>query len=44
MFLYEVESIGRNILEKLNDNDIDNHFWEISEQLWCQIFIEGSLK
>jgi hypothetical protein len=44
MFLYEVESIGRNVLDKLSDKDIDNHFWEITEQLWCQIFIEGSLK
>jgi hypothetical protein len=44
MFLYEAEIIGRKVIDKLNDRDIDNHFWEIVEQLWCQIFIEGSLK
>ena len=44
MKLYEAEVIGVKIINKLNDKDIDEHFWEIAEQLWCQIFIEGSLK
>jgi hypothetical protein len=44
MCLYEAEKIGRKVLDKLNDRDVYEHFWEIAEQLWCQIFIEGSLK
>jgi len=43
MYLYEADEIGTKILNKLSDRDIDNHFWEIAEQLWCQIFIEGTL-
>jgi hypothetical protein len=44
MYLYKAQKIAEPIFTKLNDKDIDNHFWEIAEQLWCQIFIEGSLK
>ena len=44
MFLYEAQIIAEHLITKLSEKDIDNHFWEIVEQLWCQIFIEGSLK
>jgi hypothetical protein len=44
MYLYEAQKIASPIIAKLSEKDVDNHFWEIAEQLWCQIFIEGSLK
>jgi len=44
MFVYEGQIIAQRIIRHLNQKDIDNHYWEIGEQLWCQIFIEGRLK
>jgi hypothetical protein len=44
MYLYEAQEIVEPIISKLSDKDLETHFWEIGEQLWCQIFIEGSLK
>jgi hypothetical protein len=44
MTLIQAQKIGNRVLSKLSEEDVCLNFWEIAEQLYAQIIIEGSLK
>jgi len=32
---------GENILNKLSDDDFENNFYEIVDQIYCELFLEN---